>query len=161
MLGSDVNRLTTLFMEICESHRDRRDYTRHDVIRAIRELVACFPFTGPMLFRSGTRSPDDDVAMSNEAVEAAKKNRPEIDADLFDFFADVLLLRARGRLESEFVMRFQQFSGPAMAKGVEDTVFYDFNRLISLNEVGGDPGVFGISPDKFHELCAETQQSHP
>ncbi len=48
-----------------------------------------------------------------------------------------------------------------MAKGVEDTVFYNYNRLISLNEVGGDPGVFGISPEAFHARCAETQESHP
>jgi (1->4)-alpha-D-glucan 1-alpha-D-glucosylmutase len=48
-----------------------------------------------------------------------------------------------------------------MAKGVEDTAFYDFNRLVSLNEVGGDPGVFGIAPEEFHRLCTEAQKSHP
>ena len=56
---------------------------------------------------------------------------------------DLLLLRVTGEMESEFVMRFQQFTGPAMAKGVEDTVFYCYNRLAALNEVGGDPGRFG------------------
>ena len=58
-------------------------------------------------------------------------------------------------------MRFQQFTGPAMAKGVEDTVFYNFNRLISLNEVGGDPGRFGVSPRQFHAYCSQTQRTHP
>ncbi len=58
-------------------------------------------------------------------------------------------------------MRFQQFCGPAMAKGVEDTVFYDFNRLVSLNEVGGDPGVFGISPADFHAANIERQKNYP
>ncbi|MBV9611461.1 MAG: malto-oligosyltrehalose synthase, partial [Acidobacteriaceae bacterium] len=89
------------------------------------------------------------------------QNRPEIDPDLFDFLRDVLLLRVRGAMESEFVMRFQQFTGPAMAKGVEDTSFYTYNRLVSLNEVGGDPGCFGVTPEAFHAYCAETQRSRP
>ena len=58
-------------------------------------------------------------------------------------------------------MRFQQFTGPAMAKGVEDTAFYCFNRLLALNEVGGDPGRFGVSPQDFHAFCAQVQRSRP
>jgi (1->4)-alpha-D-glucan 1-alpha-D-glucosylmutase len=104
---------------------------------------------------------EDDVRDVEEAIEAAKINRPELDAELFDFIRDILLLRIRGELESEFVLRFQQFSGPVMAKGVEDTAFYCFNRLLALNEVGGDPGRFGVSPASFHEFCARAQQSHP
>jgi (1->4)-alpha-D-glucan 1-alpha-D-glucosylmutase len=96
-----------------------------------------------------------------EAIAAAKANRPELDPEMFDFLGDVLLLKVRGALESEFVMRFQQFSGPAMAKGVEDTVFYNFNRLISLNEVGGDPGRFGVCVNQFHAYCSDTQETHP
>ena len=161
LLGSDVNRLTSLLVEICEEHRDRRDYTRHDAARAIRELVACFPVYRTYVVPSRDEMTDDDTRYVNEAIEKAKKNRPELDADMFDFLAELLLLRVRGPLESEFVMRFQQFSGPAMAKGVEDTVFYNFNRLISLNEVGGDPGVFGISPEQFHRACEEMQREHP
>jgi len=161
LLGSDVNRLTSLFMEICESHRDRRDYTRHDAIRAIRELVACFPVYRTYVVPARDELAEDDERYVNEAVEASKKNRPEIDSDLFDFLRDVLLLRVRGDKESEFISRFQQFCGPAMAKGVEDTVFYCYNRLISLNEVGGDPGRFGISTEQYHDFCAETQRSRP
>ena len=70
-------------------------------------------------------------------------------------------MRARGKHETEFVMRFQQFTSPVMAKGVEDTVFYFYNRLTSLNEVGGDPGRFGVAPREFHEFCAANQKSHP
>src|SRR5581483_9535074 len=103
----------------------------------------------------------DDVRYVNEAIEMAKKNRPEIDPDLFDFIREVLLLRVRGAIETEFVMRFQQFTAPAMAKGVEDTAFYSYNRLVSLNEVGGDPGRFGASPKVFHDFCARTQKSRP
>ena len=161
LLGSDVNRLTTLFKDICECHRDRRDYTQHDVIRAIRELVACFPVYRTYVVPERNEITKDDQRYIEEAVAAAKANRPEMDAELFDFMADVLLLRVRGAFESEFVMRFQQFTGPAMAKGVEDTVFYNFNRLISLNEVGGDPGRFGVCPHRFHTFCANIQRSHP
>ena len=86
-----------------------------------------------------------DILTISEAVEDAKVSPPDLDKDLFDFFRDILLLRVRGELETELVMRFQQLTGPAMAKGVEDTAFYRFNRLVSLNEVGGDPARFALS----------------
>ncbi|HEX4168312.1 MAG TPA: malto-oligosyltrehalose synthase [Bryobacteraceae bacterium] len=161
LLGSDVNRLTTLLTEICESHRNQRDYTRHDAMRAIREVVACFPVYRTYIAPVRDELTDDDKYYTDVAVEAAKQNRPEIDAGLFDFMRDILLLRVRGSLESEFVMLFQQFCGPAMAKGVEDTAFYCYNRLISLNEVGGDPGRFGVSVADFHSFCEAAQNSHP
>lgn len=161
LLGSDVNRLTTLFVDICECHRDRRDYTRYDATRAIRELVACFPVYRTYVVPDRNELTEEDQRYVSEAIEASKQNRPELDSELFDFLRDILLLRVRGAMESEFVMRFQQFTGPAMAKGVEDTTFYSFNRLISLNEVGGDPGCFGIPPEAFHKHCCETQASHP
>src|SRR5205085_2268122 len=67
----------------------------------------------------------------------------------------------RGDFEAEFVARFQQLTGPAMAKGVEDTVFYTYNRFIALNEVGGDPSRFAVSVDQFHEAARETQARWP
>lgn len=161
LLGSDVNRLTTLFLEICELHRDRRDYTRHEILRALRELVACFSVYRTYVVPERGELTEDDERYINEAIETAKKFRPEIDPDLFDFLGDVLLVRVEGSKEAEFVMRLQQFCGPAMAKGVEDTVFYCYNRLISLNEVGGDPGRFGVSAQQFHDFCLETQNTRP
>ncbi len=161
LLGSDVNRLTTLLVEICKAHRDKRDYTRHDVIRAIRELVACFPVYRTYVVPERNEIRGEDERYVHEAVEMAKANRPELETDLFDFMRDILLLKIGGHHEHEFVMRFQQFTGPAMAKGVEDTVFYNYNRLTSLNEVGGDPGRFGLSPDSFHTYAAGIQQTIP
>lgn len=161
LLGSDVNRLTTLFADICECHRARRDYTRQEIIRALRELVACFPVYRTYVIPERNEIADDDIRYISEAVEASKKNRPELDSDLFDFFRDVLTLQVRGAMESEFVLRFQQFTGPAMAKGVEDTVFYCFNRLVSLNEVGGSPGLFGTPPEAFHIYCRANQRTRP
>jgi (1->4)-alpha-D-glucan 1-alpha-D-glucosylmutase len=161
LLGSDVNRLTSLFSEICESHRDRRDYTRHDIIRAIREVIACFEVYRTYIIPDRNELTPDEERYITQAVEPAKTNRPEIDSELFDFLSNVLLLRVRGAMESEFVLRFQQFTGPVMAKGVEDTALYCFNRLISLNEVGGDPGHFGTPPDAFHNFCIDVQRSYP
>lgn len=161
LLGSDVNRLVSLLLGICESHRERRDYTRDDVLRAIREIIAVFPVYRTYVVPDRDEIAEDDRLYINETIDTVKESRPDLEPDLFEFIRDILLLRVRGPLETEFVMRFQQFTGPAMAKGVEDTVFYSFNRLVSLNEVGGDPGRFGVSPEEFHRFCEEAQQFHP
>jgi (1->4)-alpha-D-glucan 1-alpha-D-glucosylmutase len=91
----------------------------------------------------------------------AKEQRLDIDADLFDFLRDVLTMVVTGKQESEFVLRFQQFTGPVMAKGVEDTAFYCYNRLTGMNEVGSDPGRNGVSVGEFHAYCAKMQATHP
>ncbi len=161
MLGSDVNRLTALFMQICESDRYHRDYTRHDIHHAVRETVACFPVYRTYVRADYGEITETDVRYIDEAITAAKARRPDLDAELFDFIRSALTLESKGPLLSEFVLRFQQFTGPAMAKGVEDTTFYCYNRLTSLNEVGGDPGRFGVSPEDFHEFCRDLQASHP
>lgn len=149
-LGSDVNRLATLFVNICESHREERDFTRAEIRRAIREVAACFSVYRTYVVPDRGEITEEDRTLIVQACEQAKANRTDIDGLLFDFMCDVLTLKAPGREEAEFVYRFQQFSGPVMAKGVEDTAFYCFNRLIALNEVGGDPGRAGISVDDFH-----------
>lgn len=97
----------------------------------------------------------------SKAVDTAKSGRSDLDERLFDFMRDVLLLRIRGEQESEFVMRFQQITAAAIAKGVEDTAFYCYLRLVALNEVGGDPGRFGVAIDDFHKWCEETQARQP
>jgi (1->4)-alpha-D-glucan 1-alpha-D-glucosylmutase len=161
LLGSDVNRLTALFGQICERHRRHRDYTRHELHHVLREVISSLPVYRTYVRAKVGQVSEDDSRTITEAVESAKKTRLDLDKDLFDFFRDILLLRVRGELETELVMRFQQLTGPVMAKGVEDTAFYCFNRLVALNEVGGDPGRFGFSPDDFHKACAETQAEWP
>lgn len=161
VLGSDVNRLVSLLRLVCRGHSRHRDYTRGQLENAVREVIACFP-----VYRSYVRAAPRQVSEADEryvstAVERAKRNRPEIDPLLFDFLRDLLLLRVEGELEVEFALRFQQLTGPAMAKGVEDTAFYRFNRLVSLNEVGGDPGWFGVSTEAFHEFCLATARDWP
>ena len=161
MFGSDINRLTALFIQVCERHRRYRDYTRHELHEVLREVISCFPVYRTYVRPHTAQVSEDDTRYVNEAVEAAKVNRPDVDADLIHFLRDILLLRIRGDLEYELVARFQQLTGPVMAKGVEDTVFYNYNRLISLNEVGGDPGRFHVPVEQFHSDCDEAQQQWP
>ena len=161
LLGSDVNRLTALLGQICERHRRQRDYTRHELHEILREVIAHFPVYRTYVRAELGQVSEDDIRTITQAVDTAKADRPDLDTDLFDFFRDILLLQVRGDLEAALVMRFQQLTGPVMAKGVEDTAFYCFNRLVALNEVGGDPGRFGFSPDDFHKACAETQVEWP
>ncbi len=144
-LGSDVNRLASLFVEICENNRDRRDFTRAEIRRAIREVASCFAVYRTYVVPEREEIAEEDRREVANAVERAKSHRPDLDAGLLDFIADVLLLRARGPLETEFVYRFQQFTSPVMAKGVEDTAFYCYNRMIGLNEVGGAPDRDGLT----------------
>ena len=160
-LASDVNRLTALWLTICQRHRRYRDYTRHELHEALREVIACFPVYRTYVQAETATVREEDIRIVAEAVEAARRLRPDLDADLFTFLSDLLLMRVRGELETELAMRFQQLTGPAMAKGVEDTVFYCYNRLISLNEVGGDPGRFGTGVEAFHAACAATQIHWP
>src|SRR6202011_5358816 len=105
---------------------------------------------------SGVSETDRQVVL--KAVRAAKRRNAAMEGSIFDFLRDVLLLEkfsnfneeAR-KLQLEFVLTFQQCTGPIMAKGLEDTAFYIFNRLAALNEVGGNPQQFGISLERFHE----------
>jgi (1->4)-alpha-D-glucan 1-alpha-D-glucosylmutase len=164
-LGSDVNRLANIFVDICESHRDQRDFTRAEIRRAIRELAACCAiYRTYVVPQEGSRAneiTDEDKRVIATMVQCAKDERPDIDAGLFDFFEQVLTLKVNGRLETEFVLRFQQFTSPVMAKGVEDTAFYCFNRLTALCEVGGDPGRDGLTLDEFHQYQQTMQTTHP
>jgi (1->4)-alpha-D-glucan 1-alpha-D-glucosylmutase len=161
MLAADVNRLAELFVAVCERHRRHRDHTRHDLRETIREVAACMA-----VYRTYARAATGEVREADQrtiaaAVEAARRRRPDLPADLLDFFRGVLAIEPRGKVEGELAMRFQQLSAPVMAKGVEDTAFYNFHRLSSLCEVGGDPSRFGVSPEEFHRACAATQARWP
>jgi (1->4)-alpha-D-glucan 1-alpha-D-glucosylmutase len=160
-LGSDLNRLTALFVEVCERHRRHRDYTRDELHKALMELIASFPVYRTYVRAEAKSVSEDDLRYINEAVEKAKSVGGAVDGGLFEFLRDLLLLRVRGELESELVMRFQQLTGPVMAKGVEDSAFYSFNRLTALNEVGGCPGTFGVSIHEFHAACLEAHSAWP
>ena len=161
LLAADVNRLTNIFVRVCEDNRAFRDFTRRELRAVIRETLACFP-----VYRTYVRPETGEVSEPDRhrieaAIAAARERRPELDGELFDFLAGVLLLRHTGLAESELVSRFQQTSGAVMAKGVEDTAFYTYNRMVALNEVGGDPSRFGITLEDFHDACHEAARRWP
>ena len=160
-LGSDVNRLTSVFVEICETNRNQRDFTRIEIRRALREIAACFAIYRTYVVPDRDEITDEDRSYIERAITCAKDNRSDVDPTLFDFIRDVLTLQVRGRKETEFVLRFQQFTSPVMAKGVEDTAFYCYDRLIALNEVGADPAKDGTSVADFHAYNAKMQATHP
>ncbi len=160
MFGGELNRLLTILAEICGRNRLYRDHTRRELCDALAELLACFPVyrTYP---RSDCELSEQDLRVTREAVACAKRHRPDVDARLFDFIGEILSMRVPGEQEAEFTLRFGQLSGPVMAKGAEDTTFYIYNRFTALNEVGGDPGSFGLSVEDFHAINAERQQNWP
>src|SRR5690606_12683634 len=161
LLGSDVNRLTSLLEEICARHRRYRDYTREELREALKETIACFP-----VYRTYVRPASDAVSEADarhidEAIERVKRERADVDPELLDFIRELLLKRVPGVRETELAMRCQQLTGPAMAKGVEDTAFYRYHRFIALNEVGGAPDRFGHTLDEFHAWAAQMLERRP
>ena len=161
LLASDVERLTSLFAHAAENHLRFRDFTRHEMRQAIAETMASFDVYMTYIDEDDVEPRPEDVERVTSAIDAARDRRSDLDGEIFDFLRDILLMRHRGRAEIALALRFQQSTGPVMAKAVEDTVFYNFNRLISLNEVGGDPGRFGIDVDGFHGIMAATQERWP
>ena len=161
LLGSDLSRLTALLSQACESDPRYRDYTRHELREALGEVIAGFPVYRTYVRATSWSVSEDDERHVDQAVGAARSRRPDLDTDLWSFLRDILLLRHRGPFQDELAERFQQTTGPVMAKGVEDTAFYRYNRLVALNEVGGDPGRFGTTLEEFHVACAERQRLWP
>ncbi len=155
---SEVMVLTSALNRIAENDRRYRDFTLNSLRTALTEVMACFPVYRTYTTCAELGVEDRDQRYIEEAVVAAKRRNPGIDPSIFGFLQDVLLLHvseepgaiARFNRRCYFAMKFQQLSGPVMAKGLEDTAFYRHNRLVSLNEVGGDPSRFGITVDEFH-----------
>ncbi|MDQ1375622.1 MAG: (1-_4)-alpha-D-glucan 1-alpha-D-glucosylmutase [Actinomycetota bacterium] len=161
VLAADVHRIVEALARVCESNRRFRDYTRRELTEALREVIVAFPVYRSYAVAERGEVTDDDVAVVTAAIALAREWRPDIDAELLGFLEDLLLLRITGEVEGDLVMRFQQLTGPAMAKGVEDTAFYTFVRLVSLNEVGGDPSRFGVSVAAFHSANSAAAERWP
>ncbi len=160
-LASELNALAHALERISEGNRHTRDFTLHGLLHAIREVIACLPIYRTYITSPGSVSRRDQTFIET-AVQEAERRNPRIPRSIFVFLRDTLLLRnldefGDGERERmlRFVRKFQQVTGPVMAKSVEDTSFYVYNRLSSLNEVGGNPGVFGLSVEEFHEQNAK------
>jgi (1->4)-alpha-D-glucan 1-alpha-D-glucosylmutase len=166
-MASEINALAHQLDRIAERNRRCRDFTLNSLTFTLREVIACL-----CVYRTYITGPDvvaaRDRRVIEEAVEEAKRRNPRTAEEVFDFVRDAVLLTTvqdfpaadRPRL-AEWALKFQQMTGPIMAKSVEDTVFYTYNRLASLNEVGGAPDQFGVSPEAFHRRNAERQERWP
>jgi (1->4)-alpha-D-glucan 1-alpha-D-glucosylmutase len=157
-----------LLNRISETNRCSRDFTYGSLLDALREVMACFPVYRTYVDAAAGRVSEADRGYVQRAVKAAKRRNRGISREIFDFLEDVVLLRWPASLGEEeraeyalFVMKLQQLTGPVMAKGVEDTSFYVFNRLVSLNEVGGEPDRFGVEPAELHAWLAERARRWP
>jgi (1->4)-alpha-D-glucan 1-alpha-D-glucosylmutase len=165
-LASEVNELGYLLRDIATSGRRYRDFTLNSLTFVIREVIAALGIYRTYIDPETGAASDSDRRAIEHAVAEAKRRNPRTDPSIFDFVGDTLLLRVPGQVQGDrkalnFIARFQQTTGPVMAKGTEDTAFYVYNRLISLNEVGGDPDQFGRSLTAFHRYNAERARDWP
>ncbi|MCU0786154.1 MAG: malto-oligosyltrehalose synthase, partial [Verrucomicrobia bacterium] len=161
LLQAEVNWLTRLLLRIASRHWRYRDLAEADLREALVDVTTRLPVYCTYVQAHLGRVPDADAAVISETVAWARQRRSNLPPESFDFIENLLLLRIGGETEHEFVMRFQQLTGPAMAKGAEDTACYCFNRLIALNIVGGDPSRFAISAEFFHDRCARALRRWP
>ena len=167
-LASEINALAHELERLAEHNRHYRDFTLRGLLHGLRDVIACLA-----VYRTYINAPAGivaprDMRFIEAAVRDARRRSSGTDESVFRFVRDTLLLRnienftETSRPEvARVVMKFQQLTGPVMAKGVEDTAFYIYNRLASLNEVGSDPRQFGNSVAEFHRQNAERRQHWP
>lgn len=165
-LSGELSVLANLLNAIAQADRHTRDFTLMGLRNALTEVVACFP-----VYRTYV-SPRDGSAVDRDyirwALAQARKRSPAADRFTFDFIHRILSLENLDEYPAElcakvvqFAGSFQQYTSPVMAKGLEDTAFYRYNRLVSLNEVGGDPDTFGVSLQAFHYINSERARRWP
>jgi malto-oligosyltrehalose synthase len=152
-LASELNTAANILARIALSDRRTRDFTLASLWRALAEVIACFPVYRTYVTESVAET---DRRYIDWAIAAARRRSSAVEQPVFDFVRSALLLElpaqsesARGRMR-RFAMKFQQITAPTTAKGIEDTALYRFNRLVSLNEVGGEPDLYGSSASAFH-----------
>ncbi len=161
-MASELSVLAGALDRLSEQDRRTRDFTLNSLREALREVVACFPVYRTYVTASGFTDTDREII--DAAIRRARRRNPAMEASIFNFLRSVLLPEpgegdADPRLQ--FAMKFQQYTGPVQAKGLEDTAFYRYNLLVSLNEVGGEPQRFGCSPADFHAANRRRRERWP
>ncbi len=164
-LASELTVLSNALQRIALADRRTRDYSIDDLRTAIADTVASLPVYRTYVTETASA---EDRHFVEAAIDGAKRHTDLDDPSIFDFVRAVLLPEERENHDDafraarrRFAMRFQQFASPVAAKGVEDTAFYRYHRLISLNEVGGTPSVFGTSAEAFHRANAARLRDWP
>jgi (1->4)-alpha-D-glucan 1-alpha-D-glucosylmutase len=159
VLAADVSRVARLADRICRGDAHTADYAEREVRAAVEALVVAFPVYRTYATAAGA-TPGDAAIVAAAGREAAR--RDGIDPALIGVLVDALTSpAAHDPAQLEFRARFQQLTGPAMAKSIEDTAFYRYLPLVALNEVGSDPAQFGVSVDEFHTRMAAMAASWP
>jgi len=166
-MASELQVLAHDLTRFSERNRHFRDFTLNLLLHAMREIIASFP-----VYRTYVNARESDVTAHDRryidhAVNEAKRRNPQYPAVVFEFVRGLLLKKADYIPEDErgehmkFVGKFQQVTSPVTAKGIEDTALYLYNRLVSLNEVGGEPDKFGVAPDALHAWLADRAAKWP
>jgi (1->4)-alpha-D-glucan 1-alpha-D-glucosylmutase len=165
-LASELHMLSLQLDRLAQRNRWSRDLTLNTLRQALREVIACFPVYRPYITGLPIRPADQQQV--RKAIRRSLVRNPAQSKALFSFVHDTLLLKSPRPVGPEyvyeqrrFVGKFQQVTAPVMAKGVEDTAFYVYHRLLSLNEVGGDPTRFGTPVAVFHQTLQERQEKWP
>jgi (1->4)-alpha-D-glucan 1-alpha-D-glucosylmutase len=167
-MASELNVLARDMGRLARQNPRTADFTRDLLRRAIKELIACFPVYRTYIDGDGALD-EADRRYLGWALAQARRNETEIDASAYAFLEQVLtgdlLQQPRSGFSRQSLlrcaMRLQQYSGPVVAKGLEDTAFYRYYRFIALNEVGGDPERFGSTVAAFHKACQQRAQHWP
>ncbi len=166
---AEVDRLVDLLANICRGENIQfRDHTRGGIYQCLTELLVAMDCYRAYI-RPPEFAPPETVEIIERAAHRAAEFLPEYRLDTLDLIKNLVLgqdpLTQRNLMSDplirECVIRFQQTCGPIMAKGVEDTAFYRSVRLIGLNEVGGNPDHFGVSPEEFHDFFGRQQKQWP
>ncbi len=157
--SADLERLAAALIRIARADWHSRDLSP----RQLREALARFTTALPIYrtYRAGEALHDEDRRIVSEAIQAARIGSPEIDAATYDFLLAILTKPQLDPAQMDFVAQWQQLAPAVMAKGVEDTTFYLFDRLVSCNEVGGSASLIGIPAEKFHEFCHYLSERWP
>lgn len=167
-MASELNVLGRDAGRIARQNPRTADFTRNLLQRAIRQIVAAFPVYRTYIDRDGAPTESDRRDL-DWAIATARRNAPELPPSVFDFLHRLLSTDIVAEPRSGFsrqsvlrlAMKLQQYSGPVMAKGLEDTAFYRWNRFVALNEVGGEPEIFGLPLAAFHRANAQRAKSFP
>ncbi|MBX9790747.1 MAG: malto-oligosyltrehalose synthase [Pirellulales bacterium] len=165
-MASELQMLAHQLNRISEQHRRSRDFTLNVLRYALREILMCFPVY--RIYPNPRGVGDRDRHFVNLAAALAKRRNPDTDWAVFDFIRDVLLLNhppgltdPQRRDREHFAGRFQQVTSPVMGKGFEDTAYYVYCPLVSVNEVGGEPQSPVVTPAAFHDVNARRCHTFP
>jgi (1->4)-alpha-D-glucan 1-alpha-D-glucosylmutase len=143
--------LAAMALDIARADWQTRDLSPRQLREALEKLITALPIY--RTYRTANALHEEDKRVLLEALQSARIGSPDIDAAAFDFLAALFTKLPLNDVESDFIAKWQQLTPAVMAKGVEDTTFYCFDRLVSCNEVGSQASLIGISADKFHEFC--------